>query len=296
MSYSKLASPRATRQVLEAFGHDPKYRFGQNFLVDDNVIGNILELAGLLGDDAEDGLLPTVLEIGPGIGTLTVALLKHARVVSVECDPDLPAVLAQTTAEGAERFHLLRGDALKVARADIEDACAALCAPLPTMLVANLPYQIAATAILDWFERFEFLGTMVVMVQSEVADRICAEVGTKNYAAYTVKLRLHARVTGRFQVPASCFLPAPRVESAVIRLERVPGASPELTSAACEVADAAFAQRRKNIRNSMGSAFSKETVDALLETCGIDPKTRGETLDVGTFLELGAALRELQKA
>ena len=292
MSFSKLASPRATREVLAAHGLDPKYRLGQNFLVDDNVIGHILQLAGLDGEAPDN--LQTVLEIGPGIGTLTVALLEHAAVIAVERDEDLVSVLARTTAEHAERFFLLRSDALKVARADIERACEALGQGLPSMLVANLPYQIAATVILDWFERFDFLDTMVVMVQSEVADRIAAPVGTKDYAAYTVKLRLHAHVTGRFQVPASCFFPAPRVQSAVIRLERVAGTDERLRAAACRVADAAFAQRRKNIRNSMTSVFDRQTVDALLAICGIEPTTRGETLDVETYLDLGQALLDLQ--
>lgn len=297
MSHSELASPRETKRVLEAFGHNPKYKLGQNFLVDDNVIGNILELAGLLGGKRGEGAseLPAVIEIGPGIGTLTVALLKHARVVSVERDPDLPAVLAQTTAAYEGRFALVKGDALKVARADVENACEELGAPLPRVLVANLPYQIAATVILDWFARFEFLDAMVVMVQSEVADRICAAVGTKDYGAYTVKLRLHARPAGRFQVPPSCFMPAPHVESAVIRLERTVQDESTLVEAACEVADAAFAQRRKNIRNSMSSRFDKKTVDELLAACDIDPKTRGETLDVETYVQLGRALLKLRE-
>lgn len=293
VSYSELASPQATRRVLEAYGHDPKYRLGQNFLVDDNVIGRILDMAGLSEAGANEPRA-TVVEVGPGIGTLTVALLKRAAVVSVERDKSLAPVLAETTAGYADRFCLLEADALKVTRADIESACAKLGGGLPPMLVANLPYRVAATAILDWFERFEFLDTMVVMVQSEVADRIAAQVGTKNYAAYTVKLRLHACVTGRFQVPPGCFFPAPRVESAVIRLERAGGIEARLRAAACEVADAAFAQRRKNIRNSMQSAFDKKTVDALLSACGIDPKARGETLDVGAYVELGRALLELR--
>lgn len=295
MSYSELANPRATRQILEAYGHDPKYKLGQNFLVDDNVIGHILDLAQLDGASSASAL-PAVLEIGPGIGTLTVALLKNASVISVERDASLKPILAETTAMHSERFFLLNEDALKVTREDIEQACAALGAPLPSMLVANLPYQIAATVILDWFARFEFLDAMVVMVQSEVADRIAAEVGTKNYGAYTVKLRLHARAADRFQVSASCFFPAPRVESAVVRLERAHDAAPELVGPACEVADAAFAQRRKNIRNSMSSHFDKKTVDELLAACDIDPKTRGETLDVETYLQLGRALLELRNA
>ena len=295
MSYSELANPRATRDVLQRFGHDPKYRLGQNFLVDDNVIARIIELSGLENADAKE--LPTVLEIGPGIGTLSVALLKYAHVIAVEMDRDLPAVLAETTALNGERFELISGDALKVGLKDIETACRARGFELPHMLVSNLPYQIAATVILDWFERFEFLDTAVVMVQSEVADRIAAELGSKDYAAYTVKLRMHARVVDRFQVSSRCFMPAPRVESAVIRLERATTcADQELVAAASRVADAAFAQRRKNIRNSMRSSFDKGLVDELLARCGIEPTVRGETLTVEHYLELGRTLLELERA
>lgn len=291
MTHSKLANPKATREVLEAFGHDPKYRFGQNFLVDDNVIGKIVALSGL--EEADENPAP-VLEIGPGIGTLSVALLDHADVVAVEKDADLPAVLAQTTSDAPHAFELLQGDALKVTREDVESAAAALGMPLPNMLVANLPYQVAATVILDWFSRFDFLDSMTVMVQSEVADRICAEVGTKDYGAYTVKLRLHARAAGRFQVPASCFMPAPRVESAVIRLERRAEEDPKLVEAACMLANAAFAQRRKNIRNSMRSRLDKETVDELLAVCGIEPTLRGETLEPAAYLDMARAYLKLQ--
>lgn len=296
MSYSELASPKATREVLAAHGHDPKYRLGQNFLVDDNVVGHILELTGLLPEGAGPGpavdaaRLPTVLEIGPGIGTLTVALLKSAKVIAVERDADLVPILAETTALNSDRFALVQGDALKLGWGQVEGACAALggAAP-PTMLVANLPYQIAATVILDWFERFDALQRMVVMVQSEVADRIQAQVGTKDYGAYTIKLRLHARVAGRFQVPASCFMPRPHVESAVIRLERNEASGDAaLVSRACELADAAFAQRRKNIRNSMSSKLDKGFVDGLLAAGGIDPRRRGETLAPEDYLRLAS--------
>ena len=289
MSNSPLANPSAAREILHRFGLQAKYSLGQNFLVDDNVIGNIIKLAGL-----EDAQGASLCEIGPGMGTLTVALLDHGSVVSVEQDRDMVPVLAETTSFNSDRFALLNMDALKCQPQDILDAAASLGAPAPTMLVSNLPYAVAATVILDWFQRFDFLSSMTVMVQSEVADRIAAQKGTKNYGAYTVKLRLHATVSGRFQVPATCFLPAPRVESAVIRLDRCPQeGSPQLLEAACHMADAAFAQRRKNIRNSMKGSMGAAVVDQLLSTCGIDPGRRGETLDVADFLALGQAFLDL---
>lgn len=293
MAYSSLANPRATRDVLQEFGLSAKHALGQNFLVDDNVIGNILRLARL--SEARTGdEFPTLIEIGPGIGTLTIALLERARLIAIERDTDLTDVLAQTTADLSHRLVLIEGDALKVTRDEIEQVCYRLDAPLPHQLVSNLPYGIAATVVLDWLERFDFLEAMTVMVQSEVADRMCAEVGTKNYGAYTVKLRLRAHVVDRFQVPPSCFMPAPHVESAVIRIERNEDApDSELLEVASALADAAFAQRRKTIRNSMSSRYPKEIVDHLLATCDIAPTIRGETLEPETYLQMARALQSL---
>ena len=290
MPYSPLANPRATKGVLQEFGLSAKHALGQNFLVDDNVIGNILRLARI-PEPGADGELSTLLEIGPGIGTLTLALLERARLIAIERDSDLVDVLAQTTMDLSHRLVLIEKDALKVTRAEIEQACTRLAASMPHQLVSNLPYGIAATVVLDWLERFDFIEAMTVMVQSEVADRMCAAVGTKNYGAYTVKLRLRAHVTDRFQVPSGCFMPAPHVESAVIHIERnedAPGC--ELLEAASALADAAFAQRRKTIRNSMSSRYPKDVVDRLLAQCDIAPTTRGETLEPETYLQMAIAL------
>lgn len=293
MTFSPLANPRATKGVLRDFGLSAKHALGQNFLVEDSVIGNILRLSGL-GEPQQSAPLPTVLEIGPGIGTLTVALLERADVIAIERDRDLLKVLDETTADLSYRFKLIHKDALKVTRAEIEEASAALDAPMPNQLVANLPYGIAATVVLDWLERFEFIEAMTVMVQSEVADRMCAEVGTKEYGAYTVKLNLYAHVKDRFQVPAGCFMPAPHVESAVVRIVRNDEQlDPELLAAACSLADAAFAQRRKTIRNSMSSKYPKDVVDGILEACGIPPTVRGEALSPGAYLHMAEAFLSL---
>lgn len=279
--HSRLASPSATRAVLDAHGLATKKRLGQHFLVDDNVIGRILALADLDGDE-------TVLEIGPGIGTLTVALCEAAgAVVAVERDARLLSVLAKTTA-GCERFALVHADAVDVPMADIN----ARFGP-PLALVANLPYGVAATVLLRFFEELPSLATAVVMVQAEVACRIAAYPGTKDYGAYTVKLRLRADTVARFPVSRSCFMPPPRVDSAVVRLERRPHVEDERTLAtAAAAADAAFAQRRKTIRNSLRSALAAptEAVDAALESVGIDGAVRAETLEPAAFLTLGRAL------
>ena len=277
--YSSLASVSATRAVLEAHGLATKKSLGQNFLVNDDVIRRICELSGV-------GPADDVVEVGPGIGTLTVALLARARrVVSIERDPDLPAVLAETCAPWADRFTLISNDALAVQPDDLPFA--------PTAFIANLPYAVAATLVLDNFERFDSIQRATVMVQAEVADRMMAQPGTKNYGAYTVKLALFARPASRFKVAPGNFFPPPHVDSAVIRLDRC--AHPDLTAAeraACALmADAAFATRRKTIQNSMRTYFGKgvpaSAIADLLDVAGIDARRRGESLSLDEFKELG---------
>ncbi|WP_302963101.1 rRNA adenine dimethyltransferase family protein [uncultured Adlercreutzia sp.] len=346
---SPLSTPAATRAVLDAHGIGTKYTLGQNFLVNDDVLRKIIALA-------EVGPADRILEVGPGIGTLTIALLKHAAsVVAVERDPDLPAVLADTLYPWREKFALIEKDALDVTRVDIAAATEELgggagcpdrassaatgnaqwafpqsedCLsesgysvppspgePFPNKLVANLPYAVAATVVLDYFQNFPSLDSATVMVQKEVADRMAAQVGTKNYGAYTVKLGLYAEPVGRFAVGPGNFFPPPRVDSAVIRLNRrtplmADGApaSPVLVAAACLMADAAFANRRKTLANSCKTYFSGRgsvslpdgcalegarvavALPSLFEAASIDPRRRGETLSHQEFLALGQAL------
>ena len=281
MAFSPLASPSATIEVLKRHGLATKKSLGQHFLIDDNVVGRILELAKLTGNE-------TALEVGPGLGTLTVALCGAAgAVVAVERDRQLLPVLSRTTAE-CGRLAIVQADAVTVDPAD-------LAAPFgpPTTLVANLPYGVAATVVLRFFQALPELTSATVMVQSEVADRMAATPGNKQYGSYTVKLRLLAGPAGRFTVPRSCFLPPPRVDSAVLRLERRPLSSdPVLLSTASRLADAAFAQRRKTVRNSLRSTLGCDPVrlDAALSEAGIDGSLRAEMLEPERFLALAEAL------
>ena len=368
---SPLSTPSATRAVLEAHGIGTKYTLGQNFLVNDDVLKKIVALA-------EVGENDRILEVGPGIGTLTIALLKHAAsVIAIERDPDLPAVLADTLHPWREKFALIEKDALDVTRDDIVSVASTMVEPggdagcldrassaanetaqwavsqsedclsesryrvavpqeelrpsLPSKLVANLPYAVAATVVLDYFENFPFLDSATIMVQKEVADRMAAAVGTKNYGAYTVKLGLYVEPAGRFAVGPGNFFPPPRVDSAVIRLNRrVPlmadgaPASPEVIAAAALMADAAFTNRRKTIANSCKTYFSgrgpislgagpsaqegapgivlpdgaaiAERLAAIFDAATIDPRRRGETLTQQDFLALGAALLKVTAA
>lgn len=290
---SPLSTPSATREVLERHGLYTKYGLGQNFLVNDDIIRKIVELANLQPVDR-------LLEVGPGIGTLTAALLQCAeRVTAIEKDYDLPPVLADTLAPWGDRFTLLSMDALDVVEADLRSPA------LPTKLVSNLPYAVAATVVLDYLQRFGFLESVTVMVQKEVADRMTAQPGSKSYGAYTVKLSLYAQPAGRFAVAAGNFFPPPHVESAVLRLNRSialddGGAplSPELLAATCTMADAAFATRRKTLANSCktffaGDAERQKGLTKLFETAGIDSRRRGETLNQQEFIRLGRALLAL---
>ena len=368
---SPLSTPSATRAVLEAHGIGTKYTLGQNFLVNDDVLKKIVALA-------EVGENDRILEVGPGIGTLTIALLKHAAsVIAIERDPDLPAVLADTLHPWREKFALIEKDALDVTRDDIVSVASTMVEPggdagcldrassaanetaqwavsqsedclsesryrvavpqeelrpsLPSKLVANLPYAVAATVVLDYFESFPFLDSATIMVQKEVADRMAAAVGTKNYGAYTVKLGLYVEPAGRFAVGPGNFFPPPRVDSAVIRLNRrVPlmadgaPASPEVIAAAALMADAAFTNRRKTIANSCKTYFSgrgpislgagpsaqegapgivlpdgaaiAERLAAIFDAATIHPRRRGETLTQQEFLALGAALLKVTAA
>ena len=309
--YSPLATPAATRTYLETWGLYTKKSLGQHFLIDDGVVGRILACA-----DVKEG--DSIIEIGPGIGTLTIALLAHgATVCAIEKDINLLKPLANLF-EQEKGFSLIAADALDRGKV-VKDL--PFLAKTPIKLVANLPYAVAATIVLDYFEHFTALSSATVMVQKEVAERMMAQPGTKNYGAYTVKLRMLASPKSSFSVSRTSFLPPPRVDSTVIRLERYavipkgkeasssgvsangqpckngqPGTrfimTPELYHATSFIVDAAFAQRRKTIRNSMRAYFLEHNRDAdlvdelLIQGC-INPACRGETLDLESFLTLG---------
>ena len=305
---SWLANQRATKETLERFGLATKYRLGQNFLVQDHVIEKIVQLAEVQPTDV-------VVEVGPGLGTLTVALLDNAcAVCSLEADSELEQVLAVTCKEPhPDSFALVMGDALAITPQKLSEAYSALpaiaqstapSASMPTKFVSNLPYQVAATLILKFFQELPSLERAVVMVQAEVADRIAAEPSTKAYGAYTAKLSLFAQVTGRFEVGPGNFMPPPRVNSAVVRLDRTQARNPLTSKLLSEeellhtmrAIDAAFAQRRKTIRNSMSaSGFDKDKLDQAFLATGIAPTVRAEVLTSQDFICLAAALEPLSE-
>ncbi|MGI6046219.1 MAG: 16S rRNA (adenine(1518)-N(6)/adenine(1519)-N(6))-dimethyltransferase RsmA [Eggerthellaceae bacterium] len=290
---SELASLKATREVLDRFGLSAKHSLGQNFLVNDGVVQKILALAQVEKDDY-------LLEVGPGIGTLSRGLLKQGCfLTAVERDKDMQRVLTSTLKDFPDTFYLIEGDALRLQVSDIPERNHGL----PSKFVANLPYAVAATLILNYFQNFAFLSSATVMVQKEVADRIAARPGTKDYGAYTVKLSLYAELVSRFQVGPGNFFPPPHVESTVLRLDRCspkredgkPLQAEELDAISVMV-DAAFATRRKTILNSCKAYFAgrqshgmkvSQDLPELLQAAGIDPRRRGETLSREEFIRLG---------
>ena len=258
----------------------PTKRLGQNFVTDPNTVRRIVRAAHLSDDDI-------VLEVGPGLGSLTLALLPHtAQVVAVELDPVLAGRLPRTAQERlpelAARLTVVEGDALRITELPVE----------PTALVANLPYNVAVPVVLHLLQQFPSLRTVLVMVQKEVADRLAAGPGGRVYGVPSVKARWYCDVEPAGNVGTSVFWPVPHVESGLVRMtRREPPASRAGRAATFAVVDAAFAQRRKTLRSSLaGIAGSPTVAEAALRAAHVDPSLRGEQLDVADFARIADAL------
>lgn len=281
-AYGALATPAGTARVLRAYGLRPRKRWGQHFLVSRRALDRILEAAGLTPADA-------VLEVGAGLGTLTVALAQRAgRVIAVEIDPALLPPLS--AAVGVfPNVAVVHADILRV---DPEALLSG--ATGPRKIVANLPYNVASPLIVSLLERPLGLERMVMTVQREVAQRLAAGPGTKDYGALSVavQFRAQAEIVGR--IPPSGFFPSPDVESAIVRLVVRPAPPVQVTDEAAffRVVRAAFAQRRKTLRNTVAAvlALPPAQVEAACREAGIDPRRRGETLTLAEFAALTEAL------
>ena len=272
------------RELAAALGLRPTKAWGQNFVVDANTVRRIVRLAEVGPDDS-------VVEVGPGLGSLTLALLDSgARVSAVEVDPVLAAALPDTVArhapERAAYLTVVTADALQVH---------SLPDPQPTALVANLPYNVSVPVVLSFLERFPTLDRVLVMVQLEVAERLVAGPGSKAYGVPSVKAAWYAAGRLAGTVPRSVFWPVPNVDSGLVELRRRP--APQTTAPRDEVfavVDAAFAQRRKTLRAALagwaGGAAAAETV---LRAAGVDPGARGGALPVQAFAAIAAARRDM---
>jgi 16S rRNA (adenine1518-N6/adenine1519-N6)-dimethyltransferase len=278
-----LLGPAEIRELADRLHVTPTKRLGQNFVHDANTVRRIVAAAGLTPDDV-------VLEVGPGLGSLTLGLLPvAAHVHAVEVDPVLAAALPDTvTAHAgpavAARLTVHPADALRLTAAAIGE-------PPPTALVANLPYNVAVPVVLHLLAELPILRHGLVMVQKEVADRLTAGPGSKVYGVPSVKLAwyAHARAAGR--VPPNVFWPVPNVDSGLVAFTRREPPRPDVPRAAVfAVVDAAFAQRRKTLRAALaGWAGGADRAAAALLAAGIDPGARGESLTVEQFAEIVAS-------
>ncbi len=277
---SALLGPTQIRELATRLGVRPTKQWGQNFVVDHNTVRKIVRLAAVGRDDV-------VVEVGPGLGSLTLALLPVVRhVTAIEVDPRLAEALEQTVArlqpEHLDRLRPVAGDALTVT---------SLPKPRPTALVANLPYNISVPVVLSFLEHFPSIERVLVMVQLEVAERLAAAPGGKIYGVPSLKAAWYADVELVGRVGRNVFWPAPNVDSGLVSLVR--REPPETTATREEVfrcIDAAFLQRRKSLRQALaGWAGSAAAAEAALTAAGIDPKARGEQLGIADFARIAAA-------
>ena len=289
-----LIIPRNTIQFLKEHGISAKKRYGQNFLIEPRVLSKIMDGAGIGREDY-------VLEIGPGIGTMTQALCKAAgHVIAVEIDRDMIPLLEENL-EGFDNYQIVNEDILKV---DIlpyilEAFPAGYEGPGRFKVVANLPYYITTPIIMGLLEQKLPLDSITVMVQKEVAERMQAKPGTKDYGALTLAVQYYSDAEIIANVPSNCFIPRPNVDSAVIRLKLhdTKSVQPENEEKMFRVIRASFAQRRKTLLNALKNdavlakeGVTKERIEAALLEMQLDPNTRGERLSLKEFARLSDLL------
>ncbi|MDP4107063.1 MAG: 16S rRNA (adenine(1518)-N(6)/adenine(1519)-N(6))-dimethyltransferase RsmA [Bacillota bacterium] len=284
-----IATPIRTRGILEKYGFSFKKSLGQNFLIDTNILKRIVDFAGL--NEEETG----VIEIGPGIGALTEQLARASKkVVAFEIDQRLLPILAETLSpySNVKVIHqdVLKADVAKVMDEEFSDV-------KDVMVVANLPYYVTTPIIMKLLEEHLPIRGIVVMLQKEVADRISAKPGTKDYGSLSIAIQYYTKAETVMIVPKTVFVPQPNVDSAVIRLTRLEEPAVQVKDEIFffQVTRASFAQRRKTLLNNLTSQLpdgkqKKEEILAALHTSGIDPSRRGETLSLEEFARLSDEL------
>lgn len=278
-----LLGAAAIRELAQRLDIRPTKKWGQNFVIDPNTVRRIVAAAHLEPSDV-------VIEVGPGLGSLTLALLPHVqRVLAVEIDERLATQLPRTVAEHApalaSRLDVIHQDAMTIT------ARTSPFAAEPTALVANLPYNVSVPVVLHLLSAFPTIRTVLVMVQKEVADRLVAGPGSRTYGVPSVKARWFGDLEYAGNVGRSVFWPAPHVDSGLVRITRVPREDPGVSQKAVfSVVDAAFSQRRKMLRSALASLLgSAERAEQVLTSVGIDPRVRGEQLDLDDFIAIARA-------
>jgi 16S rRNA (adenine1518-N6/adenine1519-N6)-dimethyltransferase len=279
-----LLGPAEIRELAERLGVRPTKQLGQNFVHDPNTVRRIVKEASLTPDDV-------VIEVGPGLGSLTLGLVQSSPVVyAVEIDPVLAAALPATVAERlpdhAERLTVINRDALKITRAAFDRGA-------PTALVANLPYNVAVPVVLTLLAEVPSIQHGLVMVQKEVADRLVAGPGSKVYGVPSVKLAWYAQARNAGKVPPNVFWPVPNVDSGLVAFERREPPTDVDRRAAFAVIDAAFAQRRKTLRAALaGWAGSAAAAEEILVRAEVAPGARGESLTMEEFAAIAGQHRQ----
>lgn len=283
---TKLGNPKQTIEIIQKYGFMFQKKFGQNFLIDTRVLEKIVAAAGVTKDDC-------VLEIGPGIGTLTQYLAEAAgRVIAVEIDRNLIPILEETLAEH-ENVSVINQDILKT---DIKGLADAYHGGRPLKVVANLPYYITTPIVMSLLEGEDLVDSITVMVQKEVAERMMEGPGSKEYGALSLAVQYYARPEIVANVPPNCFIPRPNVGSAVIRLTKheTPPVQVKDPKKMFQLIRASFNQRRKTLPNGIGNApelpYTREQAAAALEKMGLSPAVRGEALSLSQFAELADLL------
>jgi len=277
----RLLGPADVRALAAALDLRPTKQRGQNFVIDANTVRRIVRAAALRPDDV-------VVEVGPGLGSLTLGLLDHtAHVVAVEIDPllavALPGTVADRAPHHADRLEVVVADALRVSE---------LPGPAPTALVANLPYNVAVPVLLHLFALLPSLRRTLVMVQAEVADRLAAAPGSRVYGVPSLKVAWYADVAPAGRIGRSVFWPAPNVDSGLVGFDhRPPPATTAHRREVFAVVDSAFAQRRKTLRSALaGLAGSAADAERALRAAGVDPTARGEALTITDFARIAEHL------
>lgn len=287
---NKLVNPQKTIETIQKYQFAFQKRFGQNFLIDSHVLDKIVNAAGITQDDC-------VLEIGPGIGTMTQYLAEYAgRVVAVEIDTNLLPILAETLKDYSN-VTVINEDILKV---DMNQLVKEYNQGRPIKVVANLPYYITTPIIMGLFESNVPIENITVMVQKEVADRMQVGPGSKDYGALSLAVQYYASPYIVANVPPNCFIPRPNVGSAVIRLTRYqePPVQVKDTALMFRLIRASFNQRRKTLQNGLNNSpelsFSKEEIAAVIESLGLPAAVRGEALTLEQFAALANAFSDLK--
>ena len=276
-----LLNPTEIRELAAKLGLKPTKKLGQNFVIDQNTVEKIVRTSNVSKDSI-------VLEVGPGLGSLTLALMATgAKVIAVEIDERLAQLLPNTAKAkgfGESQLIVINKDALEISKSDVNN---------PDVLVANLPYNVSVPVIIHILETFPSIKNYLVMVQSEVADRLAANPGSRTYGSPSVKLQWYAEVSKAGSISRNVFWPVPNVDSDLVQLHRRNNVDESIRKELFAVVDAAFSQRRKMLRSALSSMCGgSEKASEILESVQIDPRLRGEALNVSDYVRLTEGMKK----